>query len=116
MRLIDLSEQIQDAYENAMRAANSDKTMAISYGTREATLCLLEELQKCNLSCTQDEQPLREMWGDYFTGIAEDWRTLYETTYEHPADEARVGDPTATAVLAVAELAYALLLSNPEGQ
>ena len=109
MRLIDFSEKIQDAYENAMRAANSDEIMAISYGTREAVLCLLEDFQKCAVSCTSDEQPLREMWGGYFTGIAEDWRTLYETTYEHPVDEARVGDPTATAVLAVAELANAIL-------
>ena len=109
MRLIDFSEKIRDAYENAMRAANSDKAMAISYGAREAVLCLLEEFQKCSVSCTQDEWPLREMWGGYFTGIAEDWRTLYETTYKHPVDEARVGDPTAKAVFAVAELAYAIL-------
>lgn len=110
MRLIDFSEKIQDAYENAMRAANSDKAMAISYGTREAALCLLEEFQKCNVSCTQDEQPLREMWGDYFMGIAEDWRDLYEHVHDHTVDEAKIGDPTAQAVFAVAELAYALLL------
>lgn len=110
MKLIDLSEKIRNAYENAMRTVDSEEIMAISYGTREAALLLLKEFQKCALSYTQDEQPLREMWGDYFTGIAEDWRDLYETTYKHPVDEARVGDPTATAVLAVAELAYALLL------
>ena len=110
MRLIDFSEKIQDAYENAMRAANSDETMAISYGTREAALCLLDEFQKCNVSCTQDEWPLREMWGDYFMGIAEDWRDLYESVHDHTVDEARVGDPLAQAVFAVAELAYALLL------
>jgi hypothetical protein len=110
MRLIDLSEQIQDAYENAMRAVVSEKAMAISYGTREAALCLLEDFQKCALSCTQDEQPLREMWGDYFMGIAEDWRDLYESVHDHTVEEARVGDPGATAVLAVAELAYALLV------
>ena len=109
MRLIDLSEKIRDAYENAMRAVVSEKEMAVSYGTREAVLCLLEDFQKCALSCTSNEQPLREMWGTYFSDIAKDWRTLYETTYKHPVEEARVGDPTATAVLAVAELAYALL-------
>lgn len=110
MRLIDLSEQTRDAYENAMRAVVSEKEMAVSYGTREAVLCLLEDFQKCAVSCTSDEQPLREMWGTYFSDIAKDWRTLYETTYKQPVDEARVGDPTATAVLAVAELAYALLV------
>lgn len=116
MRLIDLSEKIRDAYENAMRAVVSEKAMAISYGTREAALCLLEDFQKCALSCTQDEQPLREMWGTYFSDIAKDWRTLYETAHKHSVEEARVGDPGETAVLAVAELAYALLPSNPEGQ
>lgn len=43
-------------------------------------------------------------------GIAEDWRDLYESVHDHLVDEARVGDPLATAVFAVAELAYALLL------
>lgn len=116
MRLIDLSEEICDAYGNAMRAVNSEEVMAVSYGTREAALLLLKELGKVYMSCTQDEQPLREMWGNYFMGIAEDWRDLYESVHDHIVDEARVGDPLATAVLAVAELAYALLPSNPEGQ
>ena len=84
--------------------------MAISYGTREAALCLLNEFQKCSVSCTSDEQPLREMWGNYFMGIAEDWRDLYESIHDHTVDEAKVGDPLAQAVFAVAELAYALLL------
>lgn len=116
MRLIDFSEKIQDAYENAMRAVVSEKEMAVSYGTREAVRCLLEDFQKCSVSRTSDEQPLREMWGTYFSDIAEDWRTLYETAHKHPVEEARVGDPLATAVFAVAELVYALLPSNPEGQ
>lgn len=110
MRLIDLSEEICDAYENAMRAVNSEEVMAVSYGTREAALLLLKDFQKCSVSCTQDEQPLREMWGNYFMGIAEDWRDLYESVHDHIVDEARVGDPLARAVFAVAELAYALLL------
>ena len=110
MRLIDLSEEICDAYENAMRAVNSEEVMAVSYGTREAALLLLKDFQKCNVSCTQDEQPLRKMWGNYFMGIAEDWRDLYESIHDHIVDEARVGDPTAQAVFAVAELAYALLV------
>lgn len=109
MRLIDFSEKISGAYENAVRVINSEEIMAISYGTREAALLLLKELGKVYVSCTQDEQPLREMWGDYFMGIAENWRALYESVYDHLVDEAKVGDPTATAVLAVAELAYALL-------
>lgn len=110
MRLVDLSEEIRNAYENAMRTVDSEETMAISYGTREAALLLLKEFQKCAMSCTQDEQPLCEMWGNYFMGIAEDWRDLYESVHDHIVDEARVGDPLATAVFAIAELAYALLL------
>lgn len=109
MMLIDFSEKIQDACENAVRAVNSEEVMAISYGTREAALLLLKEFQKCGVSCTQDERPLREMWGTYFMGIADDWRDLYESIHDHIVDEARVGDPLATAVFAVAELAYALL-------
>lgn len=109
MRLIDFSEKIQDAYENAMRTVQSEEVMAVSYGTREAALLLLKELGKVYVSCTQDEQPLREMWGNYFMGIAEDWRDLYESIHDHIVAEARVGDPLATAVFAVAELAYALL-------
>ena len=81
----------------------------MSYGTREAALLLLKELGKVYVSCTQDERPLREMWGYYFMGVAEDWRDLYESVHDHIVDEAKVGDPTATAVLAVAELAYTLL-------
>ena len=42
-------------------------------------------------------------------GIAGDWRGLYESVHDHIVDEARVGDPLAQAVFAVAELAYALL-------
>lgn len=109
MRLIDFSEEIRNAYENAMRTVDNEEVMAISYGTREAALLLLKEFQKCSTSCTQDERPLREMWGNYFMGIAEDWRGLYESLHDHLVDEARVGDPLATAVFAVAELAYALL-------
>lgn len=110
MRLIDLTEEISGAYENAMRAVNSEEIMAISYGTREAALLLLKDFQKCDVSCTQDEWPLRELYGSYFRGIADDWRDLYESVHDHIVDEARVGDPTAQAVFAVAELAYALLL------
>ena len=110
MRLIDLTEEISGAYENAVRTVDSEEVMAVSYGTREAALLLLKELGKVYVSCTQDEQPLREMWGDYFMGVAEDWRDLYESVHDHIVDEARVGDPLAQAVFAVAELAYALLL------
>lgn len=110
MRLVDLREEIRDAYENAVRAVNSEAVMAVSYGTRKAALLLLKELGKVYMSCTQDEQPLREMWGNYFMGIAEDWRDLYESIHDHIVDEARVGDPLAQAVFAVAELAYALLV------
>ena len=42
-------------------------------------------------------------------GIAEDWRDAYEHIYDRTVDEAKVGDATAQAVFAVAELAYALL-------
>nr|DAR31535.1 MAG TPA: hypothetical protein [Caudoviricetes sp.] len=110
MRLIELNEKIHDAYENAMRTVSNEEVMAVSYGTREAALILLKEFQKCSVSCTQDEQSLCEMWGNYFMGIAEDWRDLYESVHDHIVDEARVGDPLAQAVFAVAELAYALLL------
>lgn len=109
MKLIDLREEIRDAYENAMRTVSSEEIMAISYGTREAALLLLKDFQKCAVSCTSDERPLREMWGSYFMGIAEDWRDLYESVHDHIVDEARVDDPLARAVFAVAELAYALL-------
>lgn len=109
MRLIELNEKIHNAYENAMRTVANEETMAISYGTREAALLLLRELGKVYVSCTQDERPLREIGGNYFMGIAEDWRDLYESVHDHTVDEARVDDPLATAVFAVAELAYALL-------
>lgn len=110
MRLIELNEEISGAYENAVRAVNSEEIMTVSYGTREAALLLLKELGKVYVSCTPDEQPLREMWGDYFMGIAEDWRDLYESVHDRIVDEAKVGDPLAQAVFAVAELACALLL------
>ena len=109
MRLIDLSEKIHDAYERAVRAVNSDEIMPFSYGTREAARLLLEDFRKRGVSCTQDERPLRDMWGNYFMGVANDWRDLYESIHDHIVDEAKVDDHAAGAVLAVAELAYVLL-------
>lgn len=109
MRLIGLSQEIRDAYRNALQAVNSEEIMTVSYGSRYATRLLLEEFQKRDVSCTQDERPLRRMYGDLFMGIAEDWRDAYEHVYDRTVDEAKADDPTAQAVFAVAELAYALL-------
>nr|DAP53018.1 MAG TPA: hypothetical protein [Caudoviricetes sp.] len=109
MRLIDLNGKIHDAYENVMRQVDSEETMAVSYGSRYATRLLLEEFQKRDVSCTQDERPLRRMYGDLFMGIAEDWRDAYEHVYDRTVDEDKAGDPAAQAMFAVAELAYALL-------
>lgn len=114
MRLIDLTEEIHDAYENAMRAVNSEEMMAISFGTRRAALFLLEDFQKRDLACTQDEYPLCRMYGNLFMGIAQDWEQAYEHVYERIVDEAEQNDSTVQAVFAVAELAYALLAVKPE--
>lgn len=110
MRLIDLTEEIHNAYEEAVKAATSEEMMAVSYGSRYATRLLLEEFQKRDVSCTQDERPLRRMYGDLFMGIAKDWRDEYEHVHDRTVDEAKTGDPAAQAVFAVAELAYALLV------
>lgn len=109
MLFIDLSEEIKAAYENAARTVDSKEIMAVSYGTREAVRLLLEDFRKRGVSCTQDERPLRDLYGNYFMGVAEDWRDQYESIHDHLVDEAQVGDPTAEAVFAIAELAYALL-------
>lgn len=110
MRLIDLNEEIKTTYEQAVRAVNSDEIMPFSYGTREAVRLLLEDFQKRGVSCTSDERLLRDLYGNYFMGVAGDWRDLYESIHDHIVDEAKVDDHAAQAVLAVAELAYALLV------
>lgn len=114
MRLIDLNEEIHNAYEHALQAVNSEEHMAVSYGTRCVTRLLLEEFQKRGLSCTQDEHSLCRMYGNLFMGIAQDWEQAYEHVYSRLVDEAEQDDPTAQAVFAVAGLAYALLAIKPE--
>lgn len=110
MRLIDLSEEIHDAYENAMRMVNYEDGMMISHGTRRATRLLLEELGKVYMSCTQDEQPLREMYGTLIMGIALDWRDVYENSYNRDFEEDPSADERALPIHTIQALAYALLV------
>ena len=110
LRLIDLTEEIKTAYENAMRMVNYEDGMMSSHGTRHATRLLLEELGKVYMSCTQDEQPLREMWGTYFMGIALDWTGVYENTYNRDFEEDPSADERALPIHTIQALAYALLV------
>lgn len=110
MRLIDLNEEIHDAYENAMQMTKYEDEMPVSYGTRHATRLLLEEMGKVYVSCTQDEQPLREMWGNYFTGIALDWTDAYENTYNRDFEEDPSADERAAPIHTLRALTYALLV------
>lgn len=110
MRLIDLSEEIKIAHENAMRMVNYEDGMMISRGTRHATRLLLEELGKVYMSCTQDEQPLREMYGNLLMGIALDWTDVYENTYNRDFEEDPSADERALPIHTLQALAYALLV------
>lgn len=111
MRLVDLREEIHDAYENAMQMVKREDEMLVSYGTRHATRLLLEELGKVYMSCTQDEQPLREMYGNLIMGIAVDWRDVYERNCNRDFEDSWQDDPRAQPVLTLESLAAALLLS-----
>ena len=111
MRLVDLREEIRDAYENAMRMVKREDEMLVSYGTRHATRLLLEELQKRELSCTQDERPRCEMYGNLIMGIALDWRDVYERNCNRDFEDSWQDDPRAQPVLTLESLAVALLLS-----
>lgn len=110
MRLIDLTEEIKTAYENAVRMVNYEDEMMISYGTRHATRLLLEELGKVYMSCTQDEQPLREMYGNLIMGIALDWRDVYERNCNRYFEEDPSADERALPIHTLQALAYALLV------
>lgn len=111
MKLVDLREEIRDAYENALQMTKYEDGMLVSYGTRHATRLLLEEVGKVYMSCTQDEQSLREMWGNYFMGIAEDWIDVYENTYNRDFEEDPSADERALPIHTLQALAVALLLS-----
>lgn len=110
MRLIDLSEEICDAYESAMRMVNYEDGMMISHGTRHATRLFLEEMGKVYTSCTQDEQPLREMYGKLLMGIALDWIDVYENAYDRDFEEDPSADERALPIHTIQALAYALLV------
>lgn len=110
LRLIDLNEETQTAYENAMRMVNYEDGMMISWGTRHATRLLLEELGKVYMSCTRDEQPLREMYGDLLMGIALDWIDVYENSYNRDFEEDASADERAVPIHALQALASALLV------
>lgn len=110
MRLIDLNEEIHDAYENAMQMVKCEDGMLVSYGTRHATRLLLEELQKRELSCTQDERPLCEMYGNLIMGIALDWRDVYERNCNRDFEDSSQDDPRAQPIHTLQALAYALLV------
>nr|DAN94545.1 MAG TPA: hypothetical protein [Caudoviricetes sp.] len=109
MRLIDLTEEIRDAYESAMQMVKREDEMLVSYGTRHATRLLLEELGKVYMSCTQDEQPLREMYGNLIMGIALDWRDVYERNCYRDFEEDPSADERALPIHTLQALAYALL-------
>lgn len=111
MRLIDLNEEIHDACENALQMTKCEDGMLVSYGTRHATRLFLEELQKCVLSCTQDERPLCDMYGNLIMGIALDWRDVYERNYNRDFEDSSQDDPRAQPVLTLEALGAALLLS-----
>jgi len=110
MRLIELNEEIKTAYENAMRMVNYEDRMMISYGTRHATRLLLEEMGKVYVSCTQDEQPLRERYGNLLMGIALDWTDVYENTYNRDFEEDLSADERAVPIHTLQALACALLV------
>lgn len=109
MRLIDLSEELHDAYENAVRAVTGDRGSFISSGTRYATRLLLEDLQNCDLSCTQDERPLRDWYWQVFYGIVDDWKDMYEGLYGRNFEELGRNDPLAEPILIMESLMSALL-------
>ena len=111
MRLIDLNEEIHDACENALQMTKCEDGMLVSYGTRHATRLLLEELQKRELSCTEDERPLCEMYGNLVMGVALDWRDVYENSYNRSFEEDSQDDPRAQPVHTLESLGFALLLS-----
>lgn len=110
IRLIDLNEEIHDAYENAMQMTKYEDEMLVSWGTRHATRLLLEEMGKVYVSCTQDEQPLREMYGNLIMGIALDWTDVYENAYNRDFEEDPSADERAVPVHTLQALAYALLV------
>lgn len=110
MKLIDLNEEIKTAYENAMRMVNYEDGMMISHGTRHATRLLLEEMGKVYMSCTQDEQPLREMYGKLLMGIVFDWVDVYENSYNRDFEEDPSADERALPIHTIQALAYALLV------
>lgn len=110
MRLVDLREEIRDAYENAMQMVKREDRMLVSYGTRHATRLLLEELQKRELSCTQDERLLCEMYGNLIMGIVLDWQDVYERNCNRDFEEDSSADERALPIHTLQALAYALLV------
>lgn len=110
MRLIDLTEEIHNAHENAMQMVVYEDGMVVSYGTRHATRLLLEEMGKVYMSCTQDEQPLCKMYGNLLMGIALDWTDVYENSYNRDFEEDASADERAAPIHVIQALAYALLV------
>ena len=110
MRLIDLNEEIKTAYKNAMQMVSYGDGMVISHGTRHATRLFLEEMGKVYMSCTQDERPLREMYGNLLMGIALDWTDVYENSYNRDFPEDPSADERAIPIHTLQALTRALLV------